>query len=320
MDNAPMNWGYSTIQCFHSVVEGSIMEFYDVIGVNRDVASRPDLSYFGLRGLTSVRYCFVQSGEETPNLPGFTYLGTQNGLDIYQNDYFIPMGFTYDKFITRTQLETYPEESRDKVMLEALCLSDEDAQLYSYLMEQQSDYARVNVGQGAYLANCTQRAASSCDSFTWDHTGFEATISLDAANLVFFSVPYDAGWSATVNGQPAEIVTANVGFMAVLVPAGESTITFTYQTPGMTQGLVLTGIGGGLLVLWLGAWMVLRRKDPVRYAVLPGRHRSEAFLPVRPAAGERYLKWRYGSGEEEESEKRPPAAPPQEEEGGKQDE
>lgn len=320
LDNAPMNWGYSTIQCFHSVVEGSIMEFYDVIGVNRDVASRPDLSYFGLRGLTSVRYCFVQSGEETPNLPGFTYLGTQNGLDIYQNDYFIPMGFTYDKFITRTQLETYPEESRDKVMLEALCLSDEDAQLYSYLMEQQSDYARVNVGQGAYLANCTQRAASSCDSFTWDHTGFEATISLDAANLVFFSVPYDAGWSATVNGQPAEIVTANVGFMAVLVPAGESTITFTYQTPGMTQGLVLTGIGGGLLVLWLGAWMVLRRKDPVRYAVLPGRHRSEAFLPVRPAAGERYLKWRYGSGEEEEPEKRPPAAPPQEEEGGKQDE
>ena len=108
--------------------------------------------------------------------------------------------------------------------------------------------------------------------------------------------------------------------MAVLVPAGESTITFTYQTPGMTQGLVLTGIGGGLLVLWLGAWMVLRRKDPVRYAVLPGRHRSEAFLPVRPAAGERYLKWRYGSGEEEEPEKRPPAAPPQEEEGGKQDE
>ena len=83
--------------------------------------------------------------------------------------------------------------------------------------------------------------------------------------------------------------------------------------------LALTTIGM-LLVLWLGAWMVLRRKDPVRYAVLPGRHRSEAFLPVCPAAGERYLTWRYGSGEEEESEKRPPAAPPQEEEGGKQDE
>ena len=185
-------------------------------------------------------------------------------------------------------------------------------------MEQQSDYARVNVGQAEYLENCTERAASSCDSFTWDHTGFEATISLDAANLVFFSVPYDAGWSATVNGQPAEILQANVGFMAVLVPAGNCTITFTYQTPGMTQGLLLTGIGGGLLVLWLAAWMVLRRKDPAQYAVLPGRHRSEAFLPVKPAAGERYLKWRYGAKEEEEKPSKAASFPG--EEGDKQDE
>ncbi len=102
-----------------------------------------------------------------------------------------------------------------------------------------------------------------------------------------------------MNGQPAEIVKANVGFMAVLVPAGESTITFTYQTPGMTQGLILTGVGGGLLLVWLAAWMVLRRKDPAQYAVLPGRHRSEAFQPVKAGAQQRYLQWRYLEKEEE---------------------
>ena len=78
---------------------------------------------------------------------------------------------------------------------------DLSVRLYAAAAELQS----LNI-QAEYLQNCQERASSSCHSFTWDHTGFEAAISLDAANLVFFSVPYDAGWSATVNGQPAEIV------------------------------------------------------------------------------------------------------------------
>ena len=35
--------------------------------------------------------------------------------------------------------------------------------------------------------------------------GFRATISLDAPGMVFFSVPYDDGWSATVNGAPVTV-------------------------------------------------------------------------------------------------------------------
>ena len=58
MDNYPMYWGLPTIQAFHSVVPGSVISFYTSIGVERGVASRPDISFVGLRGLTSVKYLF----------------------------------------------------------------------------------------------------------------------------------------------------------------------------------------------------------------------------------------------------------------------
>ena len=58
LDNAGMFWEIPTIQAFHSVVPGSIMEFYDSIGVQRDVASRPEAEHYAIRGLLSVHWLF----------------------------------------------------------------------------------------------------------------------------------------------------------------------------------------------------------------------------------------------------------------------
>ena len=58
MDNQAMFWQIPTIQAFHSIVPGSIMEFYPTIGVTRDVGSRPETDVYGLRGLTSCRWLF----------------------------------------------------------------------------------------------------------------------------------------------------------------------------------------------------------------------------------------------------------------------
>ncbi len=53
VDNAGMFWKVPTIQAFHSVVPGSVMEFYSSVGVQRDVASRPETSHYGVRALTT---------------------------------------------------------------------------------------------------------------------------------------------------------------------------------------------------------------------------------------------------------------------------
>ena len=45
-DNYPMLWKLPCMRAFQSVVPVSIMDFYESIGVTRDVASRPDLSYY----------------------------------------------------------------------------------------------------------------------------------------------------------------------------------------------------------------------------------------------------------------------------------
>ena len=75
-------------------------------------------------------------------------------------------------------------------------------------------------GEADYYQDCLNRKSDTCSTFTRDNYGFTATYTAGAQDeLVFFSVPWEAGWSATVNGEEAIIEKVNVGFMAVRVPA-----------------------------------------------------------------------------------------------------
>lgn len=260
MDNQPMYWQIPTIQAFHSIVPGSVMDFYPSIGVQRDVGSRPEVKYYGLRGMTSCRWLFdpVSSGKSftgdsksDPAMPGWTYYATQNGFDIYQNDYYIPMGFSYDYYITRTEYDQVPTDSRNLLLLKAIVIPDESVKKYSGILQHYTDYSAFNDSQEDYFQNCLDRKAMACSEFSHDNGGFSAKITSNTQRLVFFSVPWEGGWTAQVNGKDAEIEKVNVGFMAVKVPAGTTQIRFNYTTPGLKAGALVTLGGIVLFALYL---------------------------------------------------------------------
>ncbi|MBQ0111128.1 MAG: YfhO family protein [Oscillospiraceae bacterium] len=113
-------------------------------------------------------------------------------------------------------------------------------------------------------ADAADRAATA-GVYTEGKNGFSEKITLPRKNLVFFSVPYDEGWTATVNGKPAEIEKVNAGFMAVLCDEGVNDIVFTYTTPGLSNGIIITVISLAVLIIYLIIVFIINRKkrEPV---------------------------------------------------------
>ncbi len=249
-DNYPMFWGLSSMRTFHSTVNVSIMEFYDSIGITRDVASRAEPNSYTLRGLFSVKYCFERIediDEENPfDIPGFTFLKEENGFNIYENEYFIPMGFTYDTYVTEEMMSGRTDATRERLLIHSLVLTEEQAETYREIIKP-ADTASLSLSREQYLEVCKAHAAESCKDFEYDADHFSGTISLAEPKLVFFSVPYDKGWSAQVNGEPVAIERVSNGFMAVRCEAGENDIVFSYETVGLKAGLWLS-LGGILLL------------------------------------------------------------------------
>lgn len=53
---------------------------------------------------------------------------------------------------------------------------------------------------------------------------------------IFFTIPYDQGWSAYQNGKKLQIEQAQTGFMKIDVPEGEGTITLSFIPKGFVAG------------------------------------------------------------------------------------
>lgn len=244
-DNQAMFWQIPTIQAFHSLVPRSIMDFYKGVGVPRDVGSRPETSHYALRSLLSTRYLFDKNMSSSIPMPGWKIHSIQNGFQIWENEYYIPMGFTYDYYITYKQLDQIQKEKRENAMLKAIVLDDSEGsnqvERYKDILTPIEDVNYMDFTEEAYKIDCQERRKYVAKSFSRDNRGFTATIDLPRENLVFFSVPWEDGWSVTVtqNGEKVEdaiLENVSIGFMAVKCPAGESTIRFDYMTPYLIKG------------------------------------------------------------------------------------
>ena len=255
----------SCLQFFNSTVAPSIMEFYPEVGVKRDVNSKPDADNYALRGLLSVRYTLVakdKNDEWTQKaLPGWNQYAETDAYVIYENENWVPMGFAYDYYVTADQLEKVAEGERAQILCRALLLDDAQIEAFSGLLQPLPDEELTHRSAETYAADCTARRAAGVQSFTATNTGFTATTNYAADELVFFSVPYDDGFTATVNGEPASIEKVDDGMMAVYVPAGESSIEFTYRTPGLKTSAAVTLAAWAVYGVYL---LVLKKKRKYR--------------------------------------------------------
>ena len=79
------------------------------------------------------------------------------------------------------------------------------------------------------------------------------SLSLDTETdaYLFSAIPYSEGWRAYDNGEPTDILNADVGFMALRLTPGHHDIRFAYHTPGLMIGFCIS-------ILSLGSYFAFR--------------------------------------------------------------
>ena len=262
-DNIGMWLDKSCLQYFGSTAAPSILSFYPGLGVKRDVRSEPEITNYALRGLLSVEYLITtpekrESFEDEAD-EGWTYLADVDGYTLYHNDNYVPMGFTYDYYVTEATYQTSIKTLRSNLLMRALVLTDEDVAQYGKYLTELSEDMLNDLHYDSYTQDCADRRAHSCSVFQMNNAGFHAEITLDKTNLVFFSVPYDDGFTAYVNGEKSDILRVDEGLMAVLCPAGASSIDFVYQAAGLSASRVVTAVAIPVWVVYV-AYFVRRKR------------------------------------------------------------
>ena len=257
--------GQPCLQFFNSTVSPSIMEFYPTFGVKRDVNSQPKAELYALRALLGVRYTLVPQDSvekwQEENVPGWLPFAETDAYRIYQNENWLPMGFVCDRYVTEEDLMALPEQQRAEALLKAVLLDETQQQRYADLVQPLPEKDRKSLDYETFAQDCAARRADAVSSFAMTHTGFTATMpARQTPALVVFSVPYEDGFTATVNGTETPVEKVDHGLCAIAVPAGEQiAIECRYRTPGLAAGLAVTLAAAAVYLVYLLAFCRRRR-------------------------------------------------------------
>lgn len=252
------------LHSFNSVVTPSIMDFYPAMGTKRDVSSKPEFSDFALRSLLSVKYV-IMPAHEVVNFTNDGFMADYEKYsdippyEIFSNKYFVPMGFTYDYYTTEDIAEQTLSTNRSKILMRALVMEEEYLYKYEPNLEKLSEDDLYDYTLSSFEKNVEERKSSACYEFQRTPDGFTSKIKMDKSNFVFYSVPYDKGFTAYVNGKKSEIIRVNYGLSAVYAPAGDNTIEFVYRTRGLNLGIAIS-LGG---IFIYATYLVIMKKKRI---------------------------------------------------------
>ena len=263
--NYEMVWGYPTMHCFESTVHPSIFEWYRGIGMIRTVESTLPFERIGARAVMSVRYYLENTLVKPENsytdqdgIDGYTKINDLNGYNVYETENYIPMGFSFDSYMTEENYDLLENGVvSDRVLVRNLVISDEMAEKYKGLMTEDTDTNPPDMSYEEFADHCDDRAASACTEFGFDKNGWHASAQMEKDNLVLFSIPYDSGFSAKIDGKDAEVERADFALTAIYVPKGKHEITVTYMPEGFVPAAVVSAVTAAAIFVFT---LVIRRK------------------------------------------------------------
>ncbi|MCI5731695.1 MAG: YfhO family protein [Eubacterium sp.] len=112
------------------------------------------------------------------------------------------------------------------------------------------DLSMVSVNMDQYKDKVDKLKNESSNIKIHDNS-VTAKLTCSSSKMLCLAIPYSSGWKAYVNGEEKEIYQINDMFMGVVSEPGENEIQFSYTTPGLKQGMILTLIGIAMSLLYV---------------------------------------------------------------------
>lgn len=211
---------------FISLVSGSISKFYQELGTPRTTNSPWGPN--GTNTLVSTRYYVMLNKNRNLNLIEKKNNGNKD-IYLYEDTSALPIGFTYDSYMTSEELNSVPLENKAYAALSTLIVSEKDVdEVKELLPHTDMDFVENEVTEKKIQKQKLNRREESSTDFQYSTTSFNTKIKTTGNRYAFFSIPYNKQWSATVNENDVKIIDS-IGMMAIPLEEGLNEIQFSYH-------------------------------------------------------------------------------------------
>ncbi len=265
--NAAQIQGYNGTTCYCSFNQLYYIRYLLSMGVldkSDEAASR------WIQGLSDipiletengVKY-FLQSSNDKRHLSLiWDSLTTIGDVRIYKNNALLPFGFTYDRYITASDLAAATPIQKQVVSTHAFAIDDKDVSKVRIMKQYRlSDTSLSMRDTEAFKKSISELRADTLTVTKLDDNYLSGTITTAQDKMVYLSIPYDEGWHLQVDGKSQDKIVINGGMTGVMIGRGTHTITMAYVLPFGRSGVVMFFAG---VIIFISTFIYLKRRNKV---------------------------------------------------------
>lgn len=239
--------GLHSLRTYNSTITGTIFEMHKSLGLSRT----PAVVLFDVPGVVELlggKYYITSDVDENSSIIEEVMYGAEKKYVVEQEA--CPIGFTYDNYILQSEFLELEKNLRGYAALKGLVVDDKiQNEVGKYLNKfEVSDFTEKD------LETITEIVVDNAENIVsiteMNSKGFKASCVQESPKYAFFSVPYEKGWTAYVNGDEADIIKVH-GMMAILLPEGENQIQFKYEIPGFKLGSIVTILCWSIWIVYM---------------------------------------------------------------------
>lgn len=111
-----------------------------------------------------------------------------------------------------------------------------------------------------YISKIEDRNEEALTDVILENNRVTGQASLTRQKLMVFSILWDKGWKAYVDGEEASLQKANVMYLGLLLDPGNHEIELRYETPGLRIGAWISLVSVGIFLLIFIRWQKKRSR------------------------------------------------------------
>jgi uncharacterized membrane protein YfhO len=261
--NDAMAFGYYGTESYSSFNNLNYINFLIAVGAISPSAPEGETRWsHGLAGrpalLTFACEKYVLTRDPVPLQTSQNYEVIKRYEDIYvlRNRNFLPFGLAYTRYIPEDLFRQLPVSMKSGALFYAVVLPDKDIATGENMNRMSTKAVQDAANSGEDVISHLRENALSISSFS--ETRIEGSIRVNEKAILVFQTPFDPGWHALVDTDPARVLKVDAGLLGVMLGPGQHRVVLQYRPPFLYPGAFLSLASLAIFCVSLWRWPRIR--------------------------------------------------------------
>ncbi len=213
-----------------------------------------------LFSIASGKYWLSKRTDNAVANMGFDSIAKFGDVKVYKNKYALPFGFTYNRVIGENEFKKLSPTQKDFCLLRACVIGNEDKTTFSSIKSFNLADTTAPITFDNYQGYSNQLKEDKFKISKFSENNILGTVNTTESKILFFSIPFDEGWHAKLNGKDVKLYRLNCGLTGLLIDKGVNKIELTF-TPRFKQLGAMVSVISFIIFLGLLVFSFLKNKS-----------------------------------------------------------